>query len=162
MGVFSYGKCDQITPDHIGKLWKPILKTQYLQLLNWSWIPYPLARKNAQLHHMNYVYSMCVCMHACWMIMNRNDKRKRDQNISNLGTVFYQEGACRWVGVCQLSGWFFVYLAVPPAHLWECCYLAWGLEGLSIFNGVQTLPSCWFKHHFIHLQGSSSFIHCVP
>lgn len=43
-------------------------------------------------------------------------------------------------GVLALRMNFFVYLAVPPAHLWECCYLALGLEGLSIFNGVQLSP----------------------
>lgn len=87
-------------------------------------------------------------------------KDKCSQNISHC--VLLRRGLQVGGGVLALRMNFFVYLAVPPAHLWECCYLALGLEGLSIFNGVQTPRSCWFKHHFIHLQGNSSFIHCVP
>lgn len=48
---------------------------------------------------------------------------------------------------CGCSGWLFVYLSLPSAHLWECCYLA----APSIFNDVHTNPSEPFKCHFIHL-----------
>lgn len=58
--------------------------------------------------------------------------------------------------------WLFVYLAAPPAHQWECFYLAQGLEDQSIFTGVQTIRFLLFMHHFLHLLENSSFIHCFP
>lgn len=73
--------------------------------------------------------------------------------------VLSWDETCRWM--CLHWEWF-VYLAAPLAHLWECCHLPRGLEDLSIFNGVQTIPSRLFMHRFIHLLANSSFIHRFP
>lgn len=66
------------------------------------------------------------------------------------------------VCACLLYRRLFVYLTSPSAHLWECCYPAWGLAVPSIFNDVHTNPSELFKCHFIHLPPNSSFIHRLP
>lgn len=66
------------------------------------------------------------------------------------------------VWACLLYRRLFVYLTLPSAHLWECCYPAWGLAVPSIFNDVHTNPSELFKCHFIHLPPNSSFIHRLP
>lgn len=98
-------------------------------------------------------------------VMRENDCQNSELSeyfIFKYSCVFYWEGTCGLVGVCLLWGWLFVYLAVPPAHLWQCCYLAWGLEDLSIINDAQTIPSWLFKHHFIHLQETHLLFTALP
>ncbi len=58
--------------------------------------------------------------------------------------VFYKEETDSWVGACLLWWWLSVYLTVPAAHLWECRYLARGLDDPSIFNGVPKNSSWLF------------------
>lgn len=124
--------------------------------------------KYSEVIWMRYTYftriydggNLITVSRCVWMHVNED---VCGQNIPHLvSCVFYWKGACRWVEVCLLWRWLFVYLAASQAHLWECCHLAWGLEDPSIFNGVQTIPSWLFMHRFIHLLANSSFIHCFP